>query len=127
MAKILVVDDNELCRLFIGRVLQDVGHEITYAANGEIALERIRKKEFAVVVTDLAMPTFNGLRLIRALTETHKGTPVVAVSGQNADQLLLAEDYGAAATLIKPFEGRRLTSEVERVLCEGSPVWNDAH
>ena len=126
MAKILVVDDDEVSRLLMGRILQDVGHEVTYAADGKIALELIRTGGFTVVVTDLAMPTFNGLRLIQALREVHQNTPVIAVSGQNADQLMMAEDFGAAATLIKPLDRQRLIKEVELLAGEVSSVWNYA-
>ena len=126
MARILVVDDDEVSRLLIGRILQDVGHEITYAADGEIALDRVRAGRFSVIITDLAMPSLNGLRLIQALREMHEDTPVIAVSGQNADQLLLAEDFGAAATMIKPLDRSRLISEVERLLDDLSSVWSYA-
>jgi CheY-like chemotaxis protein len=126
MAKILVVDGDEVSRLLMGRVLQDVGHEVTYAADGKIALELIRTSSFTVVVTDLAMPTFNGLRLIQAVREMHGDTPVIAVSGQNADQLMMAEDFGAAATLIKPLDRQRLIKEVELLAGEVSSVWNYA-
>ena len=93
---------------------------------GEIALERVRKGGFELVVTDLAMPSFNGLRLIQALREMHRDTPVIAVSGQNAEQLTLAEDFGAVATLIKPLDRRLLVSEVERVAGQASSLWNYA-
>jgi CheY-like chemotaxis protein len=93
---------------------------------GEIALERVRKGGLELVVTDLAMPSFNGLRLIQALREMHRDTPVIAVSGQNAEQLTLAEDFGAVATLIKPLDRRLLVSEVERVAGQASSLWNYA-
>ena len=126
MAKILVLDDDEVSRLLMGRVLQGVGHEVSYATVGKIALELIRRGSFTVVVTDLAMPTFNGLRLIQAVREMHGDTPVIAVSGQNADQLMMAEDFGAAATLIKPLDRQRLIKEVELLAGEVSSVWNYA-
>ena len=70
MAKILGVDDDEVSRLLMGRLLQDAGHETVYATDGEVALERITSGDFEIIVTDLAMPGLNGLRLIQAIKES---------------------------------------------------------
>jgi len=124
MAKILGVDDDEVSRLLMGRLLQDAGHEIVYATDGEVALERITSGDFEIIVTDLAMPGLNGLRLIQAIKESRVRTPIVAVSGRNAEQLVLAEDFGAAATLTKPLDRRMFVSEVQRVLSDYSWAWD---
>ena len=85
---------------------------------------------FTLVVTDLAMPTFNGLRLIQALREMHGDTPVIAVSGQNADQLMMAEDFGAAATLISPWivsvSSRRSSCSLARLPRSGTTRFRPA-
>ncbi len=126
MAQILIVDDDEVSRELMGRVLQDAGHEVLYAANGSTALERVHRHLLDVVVTDLAMPSLNGLRLIRALKELHPGLPVIAVSGQNAEQLLLASDYGAVRTLIKPVDRQALLDAVEHAADDTPDVWANA-
>jgi CheY-like chemotaxis protein len=123
MARILIVDDDEVSRLLMGRVLQDAGHEVVYACDGEVAMERVRRQPFDVVVTDLAMPTMNGLRLIRDMREMHSDVPTIAISGQNAEQLLLAEDYGAAATLFKPIDREQLVSAVDEAARGSNGVW----
>jgi len=107
MNRVLIVDDDESSRFLLGQLLEDAGHAVAYAGDGAAALERLRRRDIDVVVTDLAMPGVNGLRLIRELTDGG-GVPVVAVSGQNAEQLLLAEDYGAKATLFKPIDREEL-------------------
>ena len=127
MAKVLVVDDEEVTRFVTGRVLQDSGHDVTYAGDGESALERIRTGNFDVVVSDLAMPKMNGLQLVRAVHELHPGLPVIAISGQNADQLILAEDFGAVATIYKPVEPARLLSEIEKATQVELGIWTQAY
>ena len=104
MATILFVDDDEMERVFAGELLEPRGHELLFAGDGEAALEIFAAEKVDVVVTDLAMPRLNGLRLIRRLRELDGHVPVIAASGVAADQLLLAEDLGAVAILQKPWD-----------------------
>ena len=116
MAVILVVDDEEMDRVWERAVLESDGHQLLYAADGEAALERCRETAIDLVLTDLAMPDFNGLRFIRELRGEGFRMPVIAISGWAADQLDLAEDYGADATLFKPVDGRELMAKVREAL-----------
>lgn len=119
MAKILVVDDEETDRVFEKTVLEDAGHELIFAHDGEAALKICMEVDVEVVVTDLAMPDFNGLRLIKELRAEGLDTPIIAVSGWASDQLDLAEDYGASVALVKPLDASELAQAVEDVL--GNP------
>lgn len=126
MVQILIVDDDEISRVILGRILQDAGYDVAYAGDGVAALARLQRQQFDVIITDLAMPGMNGLRLIRHLAEEHHGTPVIAISGQNAEQLLLAEDYGAAATLFKPVDPQRLLAAVDAAYATSTvSVWDN--
>ena len=125
MCRVLIVDDDEVTRMVIGHALQEEGHEVAYAGDGESALRWIRRRPFDVVLTDLAMPGLNGLRLIRQLRDLGDEIPVVAVSGQNADQLHLAEDYGANATLVKPVKRSALLQAVQDVTRQNQDFWEN--
>jgi CheY-like chemotaxis protein len=57
MAKLLIVDDDEISRLILGSILHDAGHIVLFAHDGEQALKQLRKHTFDAVLTDLAMPT----------------------------------------------------------------------
>lgn len=116
MARILVVDDEEMDRVLVRTILESAGHELFYASDGEVALQVCREIGIDLVVTDLAMPDFNGLRFIKELREERLDIPVIAISGWAADQLDLAEDYGADLTLFKPVDGDQLNGAVNRVL-----------
>ena len=121
MAIILMVDDEEMDRALGRDMLESQGHEIIYAGNGEVALARCRDSHVDLVITDLAMPDFNGLRFIMELREEGFDLPIIAVSGLAADQLDLAEDYGADATLVKPLDGEELRNLVARLLDPPGP------
>jgi len=116
MARILIVDDEEMERVLGRAILERAGHELFYASDGEGALNVLRESPIDLVMTDLAMPDFNGLRFIKELREEGFHIPVIAISGWAADQLDLAEDYGADLTLFKPVDGEALLSSVEEML-----------
>ena len=105
MATILFVDDDEVERIFAREVLEPRGHKVLFAGDGESALEIFQRPGLAidVVVTDLAMPKLNGLRLIKAIKEFDAHAQIIAASGIAADQLDLAQEYGAVATVAKPW------------------------
>ncbi len=116
MARILVVDDDEMERLFERTILENLGHELYFAQDGEVALTIYREHAIDLVITDLHMPRLNGLRLIRELKEVDERVTIIAVSGVSADQLDLAQELGAVRTLFKPIEPEVLQQTVTEVL-----------
>ena len=118
MGQILIVDDDQMDRVLIRSVLEPLGHTLVYAADGQAGIELCRETDFDLVVTDLAMPELNGLRLIKALREEYFDVPIIAVSGRAMEQLDLAEDYGANLTMYKPLDAQGLLDSVERCLRE---------
>ncbi len=126
MALILIVDDQKSDMLLLKSFLRSGGHNVLEASNGAEAIEMTRNFNLDLVVTDLRMPVVNGLRLIRALRDTGDQIPIIAVSGPNADQLMLAEDYGANAALAKPFGKEEFLGLVDRVLADDRSSWGDA-
>lgn len=67
--RILLVDDEVELAQTLADLLEPLGHEIDLAANGAIAFEKIEKKEFDVVISDLRMPILDGPGLYAALAE----------------------------------------------------------
>lgn len=118
MATILFVDDDEVERIFAREVLEPRGHRVLFAGDGESALEIYRRPGLSIdiVVTDLAMPKLNGLRLIKAIKEYDPQAQIIAASGIAADQLDLAREYGAVATLTKPWAPKEFLEALGQVL-----------
>jgi two-component system chemotaxis response regulator CheY len=129
MARILVVDDDEMDRLFERSVLEDVGHELYFARDGEVALQIYRDHAIDLVITDLHMPRLNGLRLIREIMELDGDATIIAVSGVSADQLDTAETLGAVHTLSKPLDPDALVRIIAEALEQrgrSEDVWGRA-
>jgi two-component system, NtrC family, response regulator AtoC len=116
MATILIVDDEEMERVLGTAILESDGHELLYAGDGQAAFDLCRSRDPDVVITDLAMPESSGLRLIKELRKAHFNVPIIAISGWAADQLDLAQDYGADFTLFKPLDGEELLATVRQAL-----------
>ena len=121
MARILIVDDEEMERMLERTILEKEGHQLFFAGDGEAALAVCKETKIELIITDLAMPNFNGLRFIKALRKEGFRFPVIAISGWAADQLDLAEDYGADLTLAKPIDGPKLLDAVHKMLEEELP------
>lgn len=118
VARILFVDDDQAEQLFAREIMALGGHEVVTASDGEQALTIYRSEGLYVdvVVTDLAMPRLNGLRLVQRLRELDPRVLVVAASGRNADQLDLAERAGVAAVFQKPWDPARFLGLIDELL-----------
>ncbi len=66
-ARLLVVDDNKVNRLLLGRSLELLGHHVTQAHNGKVALELLRRERFDLLLLDLEMPELDGFGLLEQL------------------------------------------------------------
>jgi DNA-binding response OmpR family regulator len=121
----LLIDDDEVARLTMGTILEQAGHEVTYAANGEIALALYARRSFPVVLVDLVMPVKNGLQTISDLMAMDQSARIVAFSGVSPEDLDLAADLGAARLLVKPVAPQDLLAAVDSQL-QISAGWDDA-
>jgi CheY-like chemotaxis protein len=116
MSRILLVDDEEMDRTLGRTILEDAGHELFYASNGEVALRTYKSHRIDLVITDLAMPNLNGLRLIEELRALDGGALIIAVTGVSPEQLERARALGAALTMRKPYTAQALLKAVTDLL-----------
>jgi CheY-like chemotaxis protein len=116
MAHLLVVDDDEIARMILGGMLESAGHQVTYASDGQVAVDLYRQGTFAAVVLDMVMPVKSGLQTIRELVKLDPDTRIVTVSGASDGDLALAKDVGALGVLHKPIERVELLEAVRSAL-----------
>lgn len=120
MARILVIDDEELVRMTVRQTLERRGHEVAEAVNGRAVLELQRTRPVELVITDLLMPEKEGIETIRDLKREYPDVKIIAMSGGgpvgNTSYLAMSQRFGADSTLIKPFGPQELLSTVERLL-----------
>ncbi len=121
MAKILIVDDEPHMRLLVSAMLKSDKHELCVAENGQSAMDLLKDGGFDVMITDLVMPTKNGIDLIMEIKQALPQLKIIAMSGGGGingrfDYLPIAKLIGAENILRKPFKREDLSSAVEDIL-----------
>jgi PAS domain S-box-containing protein len=108
----LVVEDDDEVRPVTCAFLREAGYRVFEAASGPVALALLQVSgNVDVLVTDLAMPSMDGLQLVQAVHAARPGLPVVLVTS-HAD----SHDLSAEIVVRKPFTSNDLTQAVERAL-----------
>ena len=102
---LLVVDDNRVNRLLLGRALEQLGHRVTFAENGREALETLRQRRVDLVLLDIEMPEMDGYQVLAAMSSDPKlrEVPVVMMSSvEEVDSVARCIEMGAEDYLFKP-------------------------
>jgi putative nucleotidyltransferase with HDIG domain len=112
--RILVVDDEESVRTVTAAMLALSGYAATTIESAEAAITRLSQDpDYDLILSDIMMPSTDGLTLLDQLTTDHPGVPVVMFSAINdVDVIINAFRRGAVDYLLKPF----LRSELESVV-----------
>jgi hypothetical protein len=87
--RLLVAEDNEVNREVLAAMIGALGHEATFARDGQDALDAAREREFDLVLMDLHMPRLDGLdatRAIRSLPGAAAAVPIVALTADAFDE-----------------------------------------
>lgn len=116
---ILIVEDEPDHINILREMLGLAGHKVITAFGGDDALQKVRARRPDLVLTDLAMPAANGVRLIDALKSAPdtKDIPVVAVTAHIWDGLAqAAKSAGCDGFIAKPFTKEKLRQELEKHL-----------
>ena len=102
---VLVVDDHELYRKAVERVLRRAGHEVHTARDAAEAMQAVTAEAFDLVLCDVKMPGINGLELVRKIHEVQPDLPCIVITGYGgAEASLDALRAGAFWYLEKPLE-----------------------
>lgn len=119
-ARILIVDDAALVRLYYRRILEGAGYQVEEALNGLEALERLLKTLPDVVIVDVNMPQMDGFTFLATLRQRPLpagGIPALVASTEaSANDRLAARAAGANGYLVKPISEPVLKGHVA-MLC----------
>ncbi len=115
---ILVVEDTETIAASIAFVLSEGPYEIVLAHDGQDALYKLERRLFDLVISDIEMPSMNGIELLRIIRarEDMKAIPVVILTSRGSEEeRLIAREAGANRFLLKGAVGG---GELQRVVAE---------
>lgn len=122
MATVLLIEDEELVRYTLRRVLEDGGHDVFEAADGEEGLSEFKMMAKAgqpidVVITDILMPKKHGYEIISEIQEISPNLKIIAISGGgNNDSMVfldISKALGVEQALAKPISADKLLKAVE--------------
>jgi serine phosphatase RsbU (regulator of sigma subunit) len=103
--RLLVVDDNRVNRMLLGRILELQGHSVAYAENGRQALDLLQAEPFDILLLDIEMPEMNGYQVLERITAdpSLRDLPVLVTSAlEEIDSVVRCIEMGAEDYLIKP-------------------------
>ena len=115
--RILVVEDDPDIADSIQLILKTRGYDVSLAANGQEALDRLAEGLPSVIVLDMLMPIMNGWQFASELARRYPhGRPPIIVVTAAEHARSRADEIGAEAYVKKPFEARTLLAAVADVL-----------
>jgi two-component system chemotaxis response regulator CheY len=117
---ILVVDDYGTMVRIIRNLLKQIGYEnVDEAANGEVALEKIRAKKYGLVISDWNMEPMTGFELLQNVRAdaANAETPFIMVTAESkTDNVVAARRAGVSNYIVKPFNAATLKAKIDQVL-----------
>ena len=123
--RVLVVDDALSVRRSMEQLLGDAGYDVATASDGFEAIEQIRLKRPALMLTDLEMPNLNGLELTRRVREVRQWAdmPIVMITSRAGDKhRKIADEAGVDVYLTKPYLDADLLAHVRRLSSTADPL-----
>ncbi len=114
---ILIVDDEDVIIRSVMKICSLEGWTVDSASDGVQALEKVRTHDYRLILSDIMMPGYSGLELLRALIDQRVNTPVIMTTGyttvENAAESIM---LGAIDFLPKPFTMDELLTIIKRGL-----------
>jgi DNA-binding NtrC family response regulator len=115
--RILVVDDMEFNRQHLKKVLEADGFDVRTAADGKSAWERLKTEPFHLAITDLRMPGWSGMDLLKQVRSDRLPIGVIVLTAYgDPTEALQAMKAGADDFVAKPYEPDHLRFLVKRIL-----------
>jgi DNA-binding response OmpR family regulator len=119
MAKILIVDDEEIARFTLAEILRLEGYEIKTVSSGEAAVEALNFEPFDVMVLDLKMSGMSGMDVLQAIVGSLPNLIVIVLTAYGSiDTAIQAIRYRVYDYLLKPASPEQVIESIERALAQ---------
>ena len=116
--KVLVVEDIPLNQLLMKTLLDDFGFERDIAENGKVAIEKLEKESYDIILMDLQMPVMNGFEATKYIRNTLKlKTPIIALTADvTTVDLAKCKEVGMNDYIAKPVDERILFNKISALV-----------
>jgi two-component system sensor histidine kinase RpfC len=116
--KILVVEDNPINRMVIGRILENNGHKLKLVNDGDTALEALTAEEFDLVIIDMHMPKLGGIDTFQAYNSNTRKNHVpfiMLTANATVEARKQCEEIGIKHFLTKPISSTKLIQTINSI------------
>jgi len=115
LKRILIVDDHKEIRDLLSKFFLSSGYEVESVEDGEMAMRKVKKKRYDLIVTDYMMPKMDGIVLLKKLKMDNPQLSILIISGSAVEEAFFTQS-GADAFLAKPLDLLRMKILVEKIL-----------
>jgi two-component system, NtrC family, response regulator len=117
MESILIVDDEKNYPLILSAILEDEGYEALTAKSGQEALEKLNNSDVDLVLTDMKMPSMDGIELLERIKSIDPDLPVIMMTAYGTvEKAVEAMQKGAYNYILKPFDNDSLVLYVKKAV-----------
>lgn len=117
--KILLVDDEVVLKSALEFRLEKEGFRVTTAASGGEALHCLATEDFHLVVTDMLLPSFSGLEILKVVKNGKNPIPVIILTSVGLESIMLeAFRLGVNDYITKPFNPVELIARIKKLINE---------
>ncbi len=114
--KILIVEDDPNIAELLEIHLNDLGYELTQAADGVAGVEKFEEDEYALVILDLMLPKLDGFEVCKQIRVQNKYTPILMLTSKSEElDKVLGLELGADDYITKPFSIRELVARIKAI------------
>lgn len=126
--RILIVDDEEVVRNVLQRILKEAGYDATVAVDGEHAINTLYQEEHEVVLLDIKMPGMTGIEVLGKLTAQWPDICVIMITAvMDAQTAVKAMKLGALDYITKPFDQDDVVQKVHEAITKWNQKLRDRH
>lgn len=119
MKSILVIEDDSKMRDGLVEMLAEEGYMVDSAVNGQSGLDKMKNKDFDIVMTDLIMPVVGGMEVLRETKRIKPKTHVIMITAfATIENAVEAMKTGASEYITKPFKIDEVQTKIRRVVEE---------
>jgi len=128
MAKILIVDDEDVARLTLAEILRLEGYEIKSVSNGEAAVEALTYEPFDVMILDLKMAGMSGMDVLQAVVGDLPDLSIIVMTAYGSiDTAIQAIRYHVHDYLLKPVPPEKVMESIENALDKKQSAQHSIH